>query len=81
MKRVILASLSVLWVSGCKPEGMPEWNGKIWQGWPNYGAIVRKQEGEIIYCDEPRFEDYICVSVDDLAELQKNMLKCEKWKK
>lgn len=84
MKLVTLASLSVCLgvlfsLSSCKTPGMPDWDGKVYQGSSVVEGIVRSQENETIYCNEPKFDEFVCVSLEDLQKLYANILKCKKW--
>ena len=69
----------ILGLSQCNPR--PEWNAKFWAGDSQYGSIRRAQDHEIIECMDPRFDDYVCMTYDDIMKLEKEVLnRCESWR-
>lgn len=54
---------------------------KIYATSSELGAIVRSQDNEIIYCQEPEFDNMVCVSNDDYAKIVKKLQLCSRRKR
>jgi hypothetical protein len=65
-----------------KPNvAMPKIDVKIYQGWPDAGAIVREQDNERIACTDPKFLQYHCMTQADFNKLiDAYILGCKEWK-
>ena len=58
----------------------PKWTAKFYAGTPDIDGISRSQDNDIIYCKDPTFNDYVCLSYDDLKKLETEVLsKCKDW--
>ena len=64
----------------CQSEPRPKWTAKFWTGSANYKGIVSSRR-ELVTCDQPMIEDFVCVTYDDLKKLETEVLnRCERWK-
>ena len=77
---MILRRLKIcLIVSSCVScVTLPELDIQVYKADSIQEAIVREQDGEIIYAREQRFDDYYCVSGDDLGEIYDALLRCRR---
>lgn len=77
-----MATLFLMANQECDPSGeRPKWRAKFWAGDGSRESIRRVQDNEEIFCSDPRFDDYICVTYDDLEALEERVLsRCERWK-
>ena len=58
----------------------PNWNAKFFAADHTTLTIVREQSDELVYCEEPKFDEYVCLTYEDLMRLETDVLsKCEKW--
>ena len=69
---LILGVLALLDGCATKPA---KWQGRFWEGRHKELAIARTQEGAHILCEDPQFDDYICVRQDELESLINELLK------
>jgi len=59
----------------------PDWNAKFWAGDSARSSIIREQDEDEIMCSAPAFENFVCLTYEDLELLEIEVLsKCEKWK-
>ena len=55
--------------------------GKIWSGDSRAVSIRRAQDNQAIACNDDKFNDYVCMSYQDLMLFYDTyILKCAKWK-
>jgi hypothetical protein len=60
---------------------IPKIDIKIWSGDSETGSIRRSQEGEMILAMDGRFNNYACMTYDDLKKVYETLLQCKKWKR
>jgi hypothetical protein len=81
---LMIFCLSSLALTSCVSGPIPKWEGKIWLGRQKAaGIIFTNSDGsnEIIRADDPRFNDYIAMTTDDLKSfLATYVFGCAKWK-
>ncbi len=75
---LILRSLSLLGASQCSTKP-PAIDIELWAGDSATSSIVRKQNSASIECRDVKFDDFVCVSYDDLAKVYSTIQKCKKW--
>jgi len=79
-KSCFALSVSLLFIEGCGGR-IPSWDGKIFAGDSEREALVRAQSNEVIECKDNRFDDYMCMSYDDLKKFYETyVLGCKEWK-
>lgn len=72
---VLVASIT----AGCRAS-IPRWDGKLYAGDSANSGISRKQSGEIIRCDAPEVDTFICMSGDDFKSFYETyILGCRQW--
>jgi hypothetical protein len=77
---LILSLSSLLAASSCQ-QAPPKWDGKIWAADSASESIQRSQAHEAIACDDPVFDDYLCISGADFQRFYETyVLGCEKWR-
>jgi len=78
----ILLISSVLLTASCKHPVPPVWNGRLYAGDSQKGAIVRAQSNEEISCVSSSFDDYLCMSYGDYKSFIKIYVDgCQAWDK
>lgn len=76
----VAISLLCLIAAGCARPLIPAWRGKIYAGDPEARAVVRRQAGEAIPADDPRFATLRCMTSDDLRRFWETyVLGCREW--
>ena len=75
ISRICLTVASLFLIS-CPSPSIPSWKAKIYAGDSQTVSIRRSQDNESIPCNEPKFDNYACVSYEDLAELYDILLQC-----
>ena len=71
--------LLVLISASCKGT-IPRWEGKIYAGDPDRGAVVRRQAGEVVSCRDPRFKAHMSMTYVDFESFYRTyVLGCKKW--
>lgn len=74
---VMLLAASV--TASCRTV-IPRWDGKIFAGDSANSGISRKQSNEVIRCDAPEIDTYICMSGDDFKSFYETyILGCKSW--
>lgn len=58
---------------------MPAINITTWAGDSANDAIARSQDKAVKLCKDPTFDNYICMTGDDLKMIYDTMLKCKSW--
>lgn len=56
-------------VSNCGSAPIPKVNVRIWAGDAENVSITRSQDPDQIKCESPRFNEFACMSYQDLAAL------------
>lgn len=70
LKTVILLSLKMLLIASCSHDvKVKDREVKIYKASSFEYGIERKQDNEIISCLDRKFDDFICMSKDDLQYL------------
>lgn len=78
--KVILIALALpLMGSNCS-QPIPAIDIKIWSGDADKGSIRRAQVGDEILATDPRFNQYSCMTYDDLKKIYDTLLQCKKWR-
>lgn len=66
--------------TSCQTGNRPNWNAEFWAGHSLGGSIVRDQDEQELLCTAPEFDDFVCLTYDDLLKLETEVLsKCERW--
>jgi hypothetical protein len=79
-KCLILAiSLSFVF-TGCNGTA-PKWDAKIWAGHSQGGGFRRTQSNESFKCSDPKTDEGVWISYEDLGKLPNILSMCKKWKK
>ncbi len=74
----IILAFSLLIFIAC-PSDMPDWHGKLYSCSSRVQGIIRSQSNHIILASEPEFDDFVCLSYEDLSELIDILKRCKKW--
>lgn len=76
---VSVGILTLLVVPACKGK-IPKWDGHLWAGDSANGAIARAQEGVIIPCRDPAFDQFVCMTYADFESFVNTYIKgCKRW--
>jgi hypothetical protein len=69
MRSILVALAAVGAASGCAYfHTVTPWDGKIYAGDSKSMAMLRAQDqGDVVKCSEPRFDDMVCMSKDDFG--------------
>lgn len=68
----------VLSLSGCANHP-PKVDVSFWAGDSAKDGISRAQENKTMPCADPEFDNYVCLSYEDLKEIFDAMLLCKQW--
>lgn len=79
LKLVLITSAIPLMGSNCS-QPIPAIDIKIWSGDAEHGSIRRAQIGEELLATDPRFNQYSCMTYDDLKKIYDTLLQCKKWR-
>ena len=72
--------LFLMGMNSCQKNPRPDWEAKFWSGDSKTASILRAQNDGVIACSAPAFDNYVCISYEDLQKLESDVLsKCEKW--
>jgi hypothetical protein len=55
----------------------PQMDPHLWSADGYNGQIFR--QGTIIRCDDPKFEDFVCMPKSDLGDFYNKMSSCKEW--
>lgn len=84
LRRFSILILTAIGLSGCPggEDGRPPIDLKIYGADVEHHGIIRKEHGKIdfIGCYEEKFQDYICIHVDEVKKIDAYLNRCEKWK-
>lgn len=75
MRTSVLLLLSLFLTLSCKNETF-DWEADPWVGSVQDQELINAQ-GESISCAEPKFEEMVCFSLENLAELKAAIQKVE----
>lgn len=73
--RIFLFSILL---AGCSSRP-PAVDVTFWSANSEVDGIQRPQEGKVISCQSAQFDNYSCISYDDVAKLFKAFLQCKQW--
>lgn len=63
---------------GCK-HTIPPIDVSFWSGDSAKDGISRSQENKTLQCNDPAFDQYVCLTYTDLQKIFSTMLECKKW--
>lgn len=69
----------VLLTTGCKPVTMPSIDVQFWAADSERSSIVLKSEDAEISCASPDFDQYACLTYEDIQKIWDTMLQCKEW--
>jgi uncharacterized protein YceK len=82
----IMIMTVILNTSGCgtttslpEPKPTPTLHLKFWQGDSKEAGIVRAQDDKVLKCSDPEFNEYVCLSHENLIELNDAINSCKSW--
>lgn len=75
----ILITSALLMGSNCS-QPIPSIDVKIWSGDAERESIRRAQVGEEILASDPRFNNYSCMTYEDLKKVYDTLLQCKRWR-
>ncbi len=59
----------------------PAWTAKFWAGDSQSGTVIRAQANESVSCRQVEFDNFVCLTYDDLRKLETEVLsRCQSWK-
>ncbi len=58
---------------------VPAVEAKFWAGDSVRGGITRAQESKTMMCTDSEFDDYVCLTYEDLKEIYALLLQCKSW--
>lgn len=79
---ILAFGLSIVFVSLSLPactHPMPAVDVTIWAGDSAKSGITRAQENRTLACAEPDFDEYACLTYQDIKKLYAMMLQCKEW--
>ncbi len=68
----------MLALTSCK-NPIPKINTFLWAGDSDREGITRAQDHLTISCGEPAFNDYVCLTYNDLTQIYRTFFKCKDW--
>lgn len=71
--------MSCIFLIGCPGSEMPKIDISLWAGDSDRDGITRSQESRSIGCHEHDFDQFVCLTYDDLKSIYSTILKCKKW--
>lgn len=78
-KQGLLLCLIAVYCAGCPGAEMPKIDVSMWAGDSNRAGITRSQEHKSIGCFDEQFDEFVCLTYDDLKKIYGTLLKCQKW--
>lgn len=60
-------------------HAVPEIDIKSWEGDSKNGGITRAQEATTKKCSDPEFNEYICMTGEDLKKIYDILSRCREW--
>lgn len=73
-RRLKLCSAILLALSSCAHDPKVEYAGKVWLA-DAEGAQIYRNPGNIIKCEDPKFEDFVCLKSSDFEGLVDALLR------
>lgn len=74
-----LLVIGLLAFSGCQTPPMPPIDVTFWSGDSSQSGITRSQENVTIQCNNPKFDEYVCLTYSDIQRIYDTMLECKQW--
>lgn len=79
LRKFSILILTAISLNACKSgDGRPELNLPLYGADVERHGIIRKKH--FVGCYEPKFNDYICIHVDQIKVIDAYLNQCEKWK-
>lgn len=75
---VIMILLAISGITGCRTP-MPKIDITAWIGDSEKNGITRSSEDRTIQCNDPQFDEYVCISGADLTKIYNTLLQCKQW--
>lgn len=74
-----IAIILIINLTSCASQPIPALDVKTWAGDSAHYGITRSQDDETIYCEDPEFDEYACMSYSDIKKIYATLLQCQKW--
>jgi len=71
----ICFAISLLAQSRCATPSRPDFNGKVYLGDSQAHALIRGSSENQIACDDPKFDDFVCMPQKDFEDLINALLQ------
>ena len=78
-KNIFTWVFCVLILTGCPHLDIPKIDVTLWAGDYERQGITRAQEEKTLACMDPQFDEFVCLTYEDLRTLYNTMLKCKEW--
>lgn len=75
----VLAIVGALCFTGCKTPNIPAIHAKFWAGDSKNDSITRSQDHDSLLCRDIQFDNYVCLTYEDLKKIYDTMLTCKEW--
>ena len=73
--------MSPLLVGASQCQRPPQWTAKFYAADHEFRAIRREQNGDVILCREPEFDDFVCMTYEDLEKVETEIIqRCKEWR-
>lgn len=69
----------IMTLPGCASTTPPPIDVQFWAGDSIEEGISRTQEKRFIECKASEFDEYVCLTYDDLKKIYEALLQCEDW--
>lgn len=69
----------ILTIPGCAGTHLPPIDASFWAGDSAKNGISRSQENRTLECKDPSFDNYTCLSYQDIQKIYDTMLECKEW--
>lgn len=79
----LLGMAIIFWVlalPGCK-NPIPVIDVSFWAGDSAKDGVSRAQEGKTLACKDPQFDQFVCLTYEDLQKIYDTLLECKDWPK
>lgn len=63
---------------GCRTT-VPKIDVQTWAGDSEHAGITRSQENKTIECKDPKMDEFVCVSYEDLKKIYETFFLCKQW--
>lgn len=78
--RLKVSSIVLLLIGCAAPNThVPSVDIQLWAGNPLRASIQRAQTGQELACFDPSFNNYVCLSYEDLQKIYATFLRCKDW--